>query len=175
MSQRRFNIGDPVPDFSEFFYADMKAGRIFWKKTGYNKKQFVGKEAGGISSSGLTKMPYWYVSLGGVIYKRAHVIYWLANHKMPSPMVDHIDNNSLNDSIDNLREVNATENMHNKSGNKKRKHSLPENVYMSIINGYIYYRATIHRFGKRVLDKSFKTEAEAVNCLMAFTKKGSAE
>lgn len=51
----------------------------------------------------------------------AHRVIWALHHKKWPLMVDHIDGNKTNNSLNNLREVNNSQNCRNKLGNKNSK------------------------------------------------------
>jgi len=61
---------------------------------------------------------YRHVRVNGKLY-RAHRLIWLLVHKVwPENQIDHIDGNSLNNRLENLRDVTHAENGRNQ---KKRK------------------------------------------------------
>lgn len=75
----------------------------------------VGKTAGCVSGK------YWVISLKGEIYY-AHRLAWLYVYGVwPQDQIDHINHNSLDNSIANLREVSATENQKNRSLSRNNK------------------------------------------------------
>lgn len=58
---------------------------------------------------------YGQVKIAGKMYK-THRIIWLWHHgSWPDGEIDHIDRNRMNNRIDNLRVVSASENQHNHS------------------------------------------------------------
>ena len=86
----------------------------------------------------------------------------LALHYIPNPdgkrYIDHIDRNKLNNSLDNLRWVNGTENNLNNGGQDRENHC----IYLRKKNGQPYlYRVMIQRYGKTTYVGSAKTIEEA--------------
>lgn len=75
--------------------------------------RFAGKEAGYIATPG--GMPRRYITINGILYLNARVI-WLWHYGDPIPVeIDHEDTNSLNDRIKNLRSATHSENSKNRS------------------------------------------------------------
>lgn len=88
-------------------YFEYKDGLLYWKES-TSKRAKVGKIAGYKNWCG-----YYVVSLHGVKY-RAHRIIWLLAHGYwPENYIDHIDGNTGNNSIENLREVSQQCNLRN--------------------------------------------------------------
>ena len=83
-----------------FEYID---GKLYWKITKYRAKK--GNEAGCIKAKG-----YKYVSIDGVQY-RVHRVIYLMYHGYLSPIIDHHDDNRLNNRISNLKEISNSENL----------------------------------------------------------------
>lgn len=80
------------------------------------------------------------------------VIWEMHNGPIPTGMViDHIDRNSLNNKIENLRLATKSANSMNAKGKSGKRSGLPKNVYKDYeYNGVIKYRAQILADGKRV-------------------------
>lgn len=85
---------------------DYKDGQLYWKKS-VSKRCKAGEVAGHIGQRG-----YWRV---GINYKRytTHRIVFLMFHGYLPECIDHIDGNSLNNKIENLREASTSENLRN--------------------------------------------------------------
>lgn len=81
-----------------FEYLDGKL--IYKKRTAF--KVFIGDEAG--SSKEGTAM----VKLGGIAVSRCRIVWLMHNGRMPEYII-HIDGNNMNDRIENLKEVSASE------------------------------------------------------------------
>ena len=74
-------------------------GVLYWKKTGLTAAY---RDAKG----------YARVGIGGKRYLQHRIIYLLFHGHLP-PMIDHIDGNTLNNKIENLRAVTNAENLQN--------------------------------------------------------------
>lgn len=80
-----------------------RRGFLVWK-AGINK----GKYAGGIKGNG-----YHYVSVGQTRYL-THRVIWFLHYGYWPELIDHIDQNKLNNKIENLRESNKSANGRNR-------------------------------------------------------------
>jgi len=85
------------------YRVDVSVGKIFGIR---------GKEVGSLQNHG-----YWCVGvptrLGTRIFRRTHIIWWIATGSWPNQMLDHIDRNKLNDVIGNLRVSTPRDNRNN--------------------------------------------------------------
>jgi len=132
-------------------------------------------------ASGVLKNPYWVrfkqtiVIVCGKKYRtievkrrkfKVHrVIYFIHNYmewdiwdNSRSNLIDHIDNNGLNNNIENLRPATHQENMWN---TKSKGYSVTKwNTYRTKIQA-----------GETTLNKSFKTEQEAIDAVAEFKLK----
>lgn len=103
----------------ELLTYDNKSGVFIWKVKP-SKKVKAGSVAGTLSLQGYIK-----IRIFGKEY-RAHRLAWMYEYgEFPNGILDHIDQNKLNNSINNLRIVSISENGHNtklystnKSGHK---------------------------------------------------------
>lgn len=78
-----------------FFYRD---GKVYWKKDKCKSKR--GDEAGNFNKRG-----YREINLNKVT-TLTHRVVWALNYgEFPDGVIDHIDQNSLNNNVDNLRVV----------------------------------------------------------------------
>ena len=82
---------------------EYREGKLYWKINKYRAKK--GKEAGCIKAKG-----YKYVSIDGVQHRVHRVIYLMINGNVP-PIVDHHDENRLNNDVRNLKEISNSENL----------------------------------------------------------------
>lgn len=142
----------------ELFIADIYSGRLVWKNVSKYHRNLNGREAGKFQRhSRYPEKGYWIVSIDGVAYKRANIIFCIATGKWPK-MLDHIDGNGLNDSIHNLRPANALQNAWNHPAPRK-KSTLPLGVRK---NKYgVPFVARIGYRGKQIQIGCFPTPEEA--------------
>ena len=139
----------------ELFDVDVERGRVFWKKTLPSpRRRVAGTEAG--SAGGEKSKRYWAIGVDGRYVKRGHIIYLVAHGKWPSPLLDHINGNSLDDRLANLRAANTEQNAQNVR--KRAPSGLPMGVN----------RMTSGRFKARIRHKRkliylgvFETATEA--------------
>lgn len=129
-------------NFHEVFTLDAEAGRLFWKAPPKNHAEKLGEEAGFINVGKGKNKTYWHVRAFGKTFKRSRVVFHMVNGRWPSPAVDHINGNSLDDRPENLRECDASQNTAN-SRDKARKHALPRGVYRMPQGNYMA-RLCIH-------------------------------
>ncbi len=98
-----------VEKTKELFRYDGVTGHLFWRefRNGVNS----GKPAGYESSNG--RKSYWKIRVDGKNY-RAHRLVWIVcKGEIPSLEIDHINGDSLDNRIENLRLVTRNENAQN--------------------------------------------------------------
>jgi hypothetical protein len=99
--------------FQKYFKYDN--GKIYWKeKSSYARSIEIGSEAGFLQPGDRTRPPYKAVRLLGKHYYIHRVIYEMYNGDTKL-QVDHIDRNSLNNVLENLRAVTILQNVRNSS------------------------------------------------------------
>lgn len=87
---------------------EYKDGDLFWKvNSGGNGSTKAGTKAGTTHSNG-----YKSVRISNVYVKQHRVIFVMFFNRIPK-FIDHIDGNPSNNKIENLREVNASQNLWN--------------------------------------------------------------
>ncbi len=82
-----------------------------WKVASPSRK--AGESAGGLNVAG-----YYTVSIQSKIYRAHRVIWLLCTGDWPSKVLDHIDGNKTNNTLENLRDVTVRQNNFNKRGTK---------------------------------------------------------
>lgn len=90
---------------------DKDTGIFTW--TGKRKGTKAGKIAGTISSDN-----YVQIQISGRLYRSHRLAWFYVYGTWPEGILDHIDRDTLNSSIYNLREVSASENQRNRGVNK---------------------------------------------------------
>ena len=115
-----------LEQLSALFTVDVSGGRMFWKHPPKHHPRLRGKEAGGVRPNHAGKK-YWVIKIGKVAHKRARLIFLVARGHLPTPCVDHINGDSLDDRIVNLREATVLQNAWNHK-RRKRGSSLPMGV-----------------------------------------------
>lgn len=148
-------------NFEEYLDIDVKNGKCYWKNTiSKYHRNLIGKEAGTPQTSrGKT---YWVVRINGKGYKRSHIVYWKRYGKLPSCVIDHKDGNSLNDKIENLRDVSYQMNSQNRKSGYRGK-VLPIGVRKGYTNknGETRYSSRIKHNGITIYLGGYKTPEEA--------------
>lgn len=109
----------PMEDVLRRVSADFATGRVYWVMPPSNRPAYAGKEAGGLCSASNTKR-YWYIVFGKTRVKRADVIYCLYHRQWPTQILDHINGDSTDDSLANLREALRQQNIWNMKRKPKR-------------------------------------------------------
>lgn len=106
---------DQLPPFKELFEPDFKNGKLYWK-INRGKYLIAGKEAGSYSHTNkfsYTQKDYCRVKIGTALpqktFKRGKILYFLKYGVYPQ-MIDHINGDSRDDRIYNLREITREKN-----------------------------------------------------------------
>ena len=137
------------------FTIDVEQGKFFWKNVSKHHKNLNGFEAGYAQKT--HSKVYWVISINGKKHKRSRLMFLYVNDRFPSPCVDHINGNSLDDKIQNLREASLLENAWNHK-KRKRRIDLPMGV-RSMANGK--FQARISCQGKQLHLGVFDNPEEA--------------
>ena len=128
-------------DILRLFTVDVDAGRMFWKAPPKNHSELLGIEAGAARPN--RGKSYWVVKIDAKAYKRGRLIFLVAHGRLPSPCIDHINGDSLNDRLINLREATITQNAWNHK-KRKRRIALPMGV-RSLSSGRYQARIAVNK------------------------------
>lgn len=139
------NLFDVFPD----------EGKFVWKNVSKHHKRLNGQEAGCPSMANCKE--YWHIKINGKRYKRGRLMFLYVYGNFPNPCVDHINGNSLDDKIQNLREASVLENAWNHK-KRTRRIDLPMGV-RNMANGK--FQARISYKGKQLHLGVFDTPDEA--------------
>ena len=131
-------------------------GKFVWKNAPKNHKDMNGKEAG-FNQLTHNKKQYRVIKINKTIYKRGRLMFFYIHGKFPTPCVDHINGDSLDDRIANLREATIIENAWNHK-KRKRKSNLPMGVRL-MANGK--FQARIGYKSKQIHLGVYSTADEA--------------
>lgn len=100
--------------FNEWFYIDQSSSSgLRWKKQPNHCKPCVGKVAGSLLTKEQGKQ-YWQIKLNYKVYKVHRIVYLLSHGYLNSELlVDHINGNGLDNSVQNLQLSNHLQNCFN--------------------------------------------------------------
>lgn len=113
--------------FSDRLRADFENGRLFWVRPPKNHAQRAGGEAGFVNKGKGRNKDYWQIRVFGQTFKRSRLMFYMAHGRWPSPTVDHINGDSLDDRLCNLREATHSQN----TANSSRNRALPPCVHLT--------------------------------------------
>lgn len=114
-------------------------GEVFWKKTPSQRVK-LNQEAGSLSGNG-----YWHIGLINKNLKRSRLIFFYVHGYLPE-VVDHINGNTQDDRIENLRACSPSENMMNQ---KLREDNTSHFKGVSWSKAVKKWHAYINKGGKR--------------------------
>lgn len=138
---------------------DVEAGKAYWIDATKHHIPLIGKEAGSIRRGSSNHKKYWHIKIDGTPIKRSRIVFAVANGFWPDEIVDHINGDSLDDRIENLRSATTTQNAWNHKSRAKQS-DLPMGIRRLPSGRYqarIACNKKFHSLG------SFETSAEAVD------------
>ena len=114
-----------VEAMKKHLFIDLELQEVFKVSNGKKLKKFI------LVGTGKYNKPYVIVrvSINGKAYKfRLHRLFFYWKHSYLPSLVDHIDTNSFNNKIENLRELNTSKNARNSHKIKKKTSSKYKGV-----------------------------------------------
>jgi hypothetical protein len=150
---------------NECFEYNADTGKLIWKtrplhhfKNEHGWKvwniKFAGKHAGGLNKSG----QYLYTKMDFNRYSNHRIIWKLLKNEEPPSIIDHIDGNSLDNRIENLRSASKAENNRNRVNPNKNKTGFIGVSYRKRSNSF---EANISYNGKKIFLGHYQTADEA--------------
>jgi hypothetical protein len=112
------------------FEVDVARGIMTWKNPPKGAEHTIGKQAGWIEKQKHNDRRFVRVQINGRSYSRSRIIFLVAHGRWPHPMVDHINRDSTDDRICNLREATASQNARN-TRRTRTVHDLPQGAYQA--------------------------------------------
>ena len=157
---------DPTQsDLHELF--EYRDGRLFWKTSRSNRTQ-IGDEAGYYCQNG-----YQYVNAYCIKVKRNRAVWiWHNGAIQPGLLVDHINQNKLDDRIENLRLATKSQNNFN-AGRRKNAKTAHKGVRLRRDGKKWCARIMVDQ--REVHLGAFETEAEAVRAYQMALEKFAGE
>ena len=118
-------------------YLRYEDGCLYWvQKPSANVKS--DNEAGCIDKN----IGYRRIKFKGAKYYTHRVVWFLVTKEQPPLILDHINNNRLDNRIENLREVTINQNAHNRSMNSNNKSGVKGVCWSTTTNKWVVYIKT---------------------------------
>lgn len=136
---------------------DLERGVVTWIDATKHHENLNGCEAGSPRGGIRNGKSYWHIKINGLAIKRSHIVFLFATGSWPRQQIDHINGNSLDDRLCNLREVTVTQNAWN-----HKKRAKKENTPMGVrrmASGRFQARIACNK--KQIVIGAFDTEKEA--------------
>lgn len=149
--------GFPLPDADEirhWFDIDVERGVVTWRNS--PRRGMSGKPAG--FKRGGTGGIKHSVRVNGMVLLRENLVFFASHGRWPYPYVEHINGDTLDDRIDNLREVPSRP-----ARFRRRSNTLPMGVRESRGKSRIKYQARIQYRKRVVYLGTFETCSEAAH------------
>lgn len=130
-------------------------GNLYWKNIA---EKCYSISIGSLAGHYHKKTGYYVVHLEGKLYKVHRILYQLYhNIELDDKLIDHDDENPKNNSFENLRPCNNSENMCNKKAHKNNLSTGLKNIYIRTYKTgkYEYYNIKIIKNKKIVFSKLF--------------------
>jgi hypothetical protein len=147
----------PIARAKELLFYDPTTGILKWREArGRGVK--AGDEAGTISANG-----YIQISLDGTLYRAHRVAFAIYYGRQPSTELDHVDRDTGNNKIANLREATHFDNQHN--ARRSRNNSTGVKGVHKRLSGK--YQASLLNQGKKLHFGYFCTIDDAKEAVRA--------
>lgn len=161
-----------LDELNEWFeYDETVSSCLKWKK---NTK---GKNRTGQSAGSKNKLGYFELTFRGKSYYVHRVIYAIHFNGVDiDKVVDHIDGNSSNNKISNLRQISQRQNTQNRKLNQKEASTGYIGIYLQTNkSGNMYYRSTHYTLDGKLKSKCFSVKklgtTEALTQAISFRNK----
>ena len=137
-------------ELKQILHYDSITGIFTWLKPSKFTKIKIGDMAGCLENS------YRKIKIDGNAYKE-HRLAWLYVYGyLPTKMIDHINGDTLDNSIENLREVTGSENQQNRGKQKNNSSG-----YKGVTKCGNKWRSEIQVNGKKIYQGTFHSPEEA--------------
>lgn len=146
----------------ELFAYDSEKGELIWRKDASSRVK-----AGQTAGTYLAPNGYYQIKIDGRTYWKHRIIY-LWHHNQVPEVVDHINRNTTDNRIENLRASCARSNQLNVGARSTKKSGLPKGVYLSSRGKKYYASIMIDRRNRRL--GTFETVEEAEAAYLAAEK-----
>lgn len=146
---------------------EYKDGALYWKLREvkhFTDKNFNSK-CGGKKAGNIMQKGYWRIRYQYTFFQEHRLIYFMFTGQEPQ-VVDHIDGNPLNNSIENLRAADIIMNARNIKGSKNNKSGYA-NIRLSKSGKYSVHVSIL---GKQIMLGTFKNIHEAIKVRDEFKK-----
>lgn len=144
-----------LDQFNEWFeYDETVPSCLKWKKN------TIGKKRAGCSAGSKNKLGYFELKFRGISYYVHRVIYAIKHGGLDTnKVIDHIDGNSSNNKISNLRQISQRQNTQNRKLNKRESSTGYIGVYLQINkSGNMYYKSTYYNLSGKLKSKYFSVK-----------------
>ena len=113
-------IRPPLDYLRKRLSVDLASGIVTWIDATPHHTRLNGTTAGSLRKQSHGKKSYVHIKVDGQALKRAHIVFLFGTGRWPHPQIDHINGDSSDDRLDNLREVTPTQNAWNHKTRAKR-------------------------------------------------------
>ena len=163
-------LAKPMPSQQELQERfDYRDGNLWWKKANNNRVK-EGSKAGSVHTNKQKGKQYVQIGFNHKMYLIHRVIWaWHGYSLEPNQEIDHIDGNSLNNCIENLRATTRKQNNENRKRANKNSKSGEKGVMKLRINRKSKWCAQIQHNGK-VIRSDHETKEDAIAARIAAEK-----